>query len=241
MGIAADIVEFFYTSNPNHPLVEGLPEFKHFGLPEPKLLGQFMLHANNFNRSEILPVIQQLIAQGLLIPTGKALEGSPPMNETYYSPIYCPDSAAYGMYDFAASGFPKIYNQFKDSVQAVVVTKENEDQDIGSGFSLSSRMFVTALHCILDMKKIEITGWNPYKAPLSNIYISADDRIDLAILKFEADPLPGASGFLCGEAKILDNILTMGYPPLPGFDKVLVAEKGQVAGHLKSTTGQIVT
>ena len=42
------------------------------------------------------------------------------------------------------------------------------------------------------------------------------------------------------QAEILDDILTMGYPPIKGFDSVLVAETAQVAGYLQSTTGEVV-
>jgi serine protease Do len=232
MGIAADIVKFFYTPNSSQPLLQA-------GKVNSKSLCQFMDHTGITNLSEILPVIHRLVSQGMLIPAGRYIEGIPPMNEKYYSPIYNSESANYGMYDFAAYGFPKIYNSFKDAVQAVVVIKESGDEDIGSGFLLKNRMFMTARHCIENMREIKITGWNHTTAPLSHIWIPTDDAIDLALLQFEADPFPNVEGFLCDEAKILDDVLTMGYPPILGYDYVLVAEKAQVAG-LKSTTGQVV-
>jgi len=233
MGIAADIVKFFYTPNSSQSLLQA-------GQVNPKSLSQFMDQAGIYNLSEILPVIHRLVSQVMLIPAGSFIGGTPPINERYYSPIYIPESANYGMYDFAAYGFPKIYNSFKDAVQAVVVIKENGDEDIGSGFLLKNRMFMTARHCIANMKEIRITKCNHATASLSNIWIPTDDAIDLALLQFEEDPFPNVvQGFLCDEAKILDDVLTMGYPPIPGYDYVLVAEKAQIAG-LKSTTGQVV-
>ena len=70
---------------------------------------------------EILPVVQQLVVQGILIPAGRIeyLEGKPPWNERYFCPNYDPAKASYGEYDFAAYGFPQIYNAFKDAVKAV--------------------------------------------------------------------------------------------------------------------------
>ena len=124
----------------------------------------------------------------------------------------------------------------------LVVEKEDESKDIGTGFWLEQGLFVTAHHCIYNMREIKIIGWNPSDSPLSKIWVSTDKDIDLAILKFEKKPFPKVRGFKCREAQILDSVLTMGYPELPGFDTVLVAENAQIAsGHLKSTTGQIVT
>ncbi|HEY9656266.1 MAG TPA: trypsin-like peptidase domain-containing protein, partial [Crinalium sp.] len=36
-------------------------------------------------------------------------------------------------------------------------------------------------------------------------------------------------------------VLSMGYPPIPGFENFLVSETGRVAAYLKSTVGQVVT
>jgi serine protease Do len=39
---------------------------------------------------------------------------------------------------------------------------------------------------------------------------------------------------------MLDEVMTMGYPPVPGFHSVLIAETARLAGYLHSTTGQLI-
>lgn len=234
MTIPSDIVKYFAMPYPDPNLPSAVQQ-------EPKSLWQLV---EGYGKTdEILPVVQQLVAQGILISAGRVSysEGIPPWNERYFCPNYDSAKASYGEYDFAAYGFPQIYNTFKDAVKAVVVERADHIEDIGTGFWLEQGLFVTARHCIDNMREIKIIGWNPSDAPLSKIWVSTNKDIDLAILKFEKAPFPEVRGFKCREAQILDSVLTMGYPQLPGFHNVLVAENAQIAGHLKSTTGQIVT
>ncbi|MCY7332729.1 MAG: serine protease [Pseudanabaena sp. CAN_BIN31] len=241
MAIPSDIVKYFAMPYPDWISPSS-------GQQQPKSLWQLVQDYGYHDRTdEILPVVQQLVVQGILIPAGRTSysEGKPPWNERYFCPSYDPVKASYGEYDFAAYGFPEIYNKFKDAVKPVVVKKADhiggKDEDIGTGFWLERGLFVTARHCIWNMREINIIGWNPSDAALSKIWVSSDKNIDLAILKFTKNPFPKVHGFKYKDAEILDSVLTMGYPQLPGFDNVLVTENAQISGHLKSTTGQIVT
>jgi serine protease Do len=229
LGIGTDIVKFFYLDNANK--IQG----KFF----PRSLGDFLDCTDYQYIDKVTPIIQRLIAEGFLFRAGTP-EDSSPMSETYFAFAFNQDDASYGVYDFLALGFPKIREHFAEAVRAVVVTKVNDAEDIGSGFLVESRMFVTARHCILNMKEVRIPGWNPSNTSLLNIWTPVDDRVDLAVLQFDGDPFPGIPGFQVGNATLLDDVLTMGYPPIPGFESVLVAETAQIAGHLKSTTGQVI-
>ncbi len=230
MGIGADIVKFFSPNNADQ-IQENLI---------PKTVGDFLRHTNQHqNLNAVMVIIRQLTAQGFLIPAGFG-KGSPPLNEAYCNYGFDPQEVSYGTYDFLALGFPRIRENFAEAVRAVVVTKVNDAEDIGSGFLVESRMFVTARHCILNMKEVRIPGWNPSNTSLLNIWTPVDDRVDLAVLQFDGDPFPGIPGFQVGNATLLDDVLSMGYPPIPGFESVLVAETAQIAGHLKSTTGQVI-
>jgi serine protease Do len=121
------------------------------------------------------------------------------------------------------------------------VTLKDGTPSIGSGFLIDSNRFVTAAHCIKDSKTIQIPGWNPATHGLNSIYIPTDKRIDLAVLTFDADPFPDAPKFKMQSFNVLDEVLSMGYPPIPGFQDFLVSETGRVAAYLKSTVGQVVT
>lgn len=244
MGLAADIVNFFYSETPQDN-----------DASQEKSLGDFFNERiralGSVDISEALKIIRQPTLQGILLYTGSHQHGKPPLSETYRSWDFNSDLAAYGGYDFLVSGFPEIHTHFSSSVRPVVVKKKDDSEGIGSGFLMHNRSFVTCRHCIEDMQSVSLGGWNSQDIPLSKIWVPVDSRIDLAVLDFEDDPFPGIPGFLLENAQILDNILTMGYPPIPGFDAVLVAEKAQVSGlvsaeHIKSRTtlkssiGQIV-
>jgi serine protease Do len=55
-----------------------------------------------------------------------------------------------------------------------------------------------------------------------------------------SDPFPGIPGFELQEAQILDDVLTMGCPTVPGFDQMFITETAQIAAELKSTVGHVV-
>ena len=238
MGIAADLVEFFYPFNQDFQ--EGLEEQPRKSLKD--FCDSYKRKHSNygFDVVELVFIVQQLVSQGLLIHTGTLSSISPPLGNTYYTSSFDAQLAAYGSYDFASLGFPEIRNFFAKSVQAVVVIKKDDSPDIGSGFLLEDRIFITARHCIEDMKNVIITGWDASLAPLVKLWVPKDERVDLAALRFDGDPFPGIAGFRIQSSDVLDDVLTMGYPPIPGFESPLVTEKAQIAGHLKSTTGQVV-
>lgn len=235
MGIPTDIVKFFPAFN--EKTLEEIPPRKSIG--EYLVNYHFPVH-QSLDLGECLRITRQLVEQGLLIPSGSLAEGNPPHNEVYYATSLDQASLDYGVCDFAAYGFPYIRNYFEHSVQAVVVIKKDGDEDVGSGFLLHDRWFITCRHCIENMQTVKITNWDPSTAPLSKIWVPTDSNIDLAILEFDGDPFPSIPRFRLEKCKVLDDVLAMGYPSIPGYQFVQVSEKAQIAGYLKSTTGQIV-
>lgn len=158
----------------------------------------------------------------------------------YESTIWVPpEDQAYGAWTYEIDGFPKIRSDFSDSVLSIVVENSNGDSDIGSAFMLEGNRVVTAKHCVDNMNEIRIGDWGNRKGQLQHIFVSQDDSLDLAVLKFDG-PVFGSKEFLLDEAKTLDEVLAMGYPPIPGFQKVQVAETAKVAAIQKATVGDIV-
>lgn len=180
------------------------------------------------------PAVQRLEQQGHLVRMGESESTSIGIanvwhhlpNPHYFSQSFSEEDMSYGIFDFAVLGFPEIHRYFHQSVVAIHVSKDNVEPDIGTGFLLENRCIVTARHCIEHMQAISIDGWNASHVPLKHIWMFRDDRLsksqrdkrpDLAILEFTADPLPGIPGFKLLEGQLLEDVLTMGYPPIPGF------------------------
>ena len=190
--------------------------------------------------ARLQPMCRRLCEAGYLASVGVSRYGPAPLLGLYTAPRgYDPALAAYGVYDFIAMGFVAVREQFVRAVLPLYAKNMEQHESNGTAFLLDDHRIVTAKHCIVGMRSVTIDGWNPTYASLEAIWVHVNARVDLAVLQFADDPFPGIPGFQLAEASVLDDVLTMGYPPIPGFDTVQVAERAQVAGYLQSTTGVV--
>jgi serine protease Do len=235
MGLATDLIRFFQPLNA--PLRDNIRR--------PWAISDFLQEHPQYNGDvfELNIACNRLSAEGFLNHAGNT--GTAPFyGDCYYSMMMArvtEEMVAYGFFEFLVFGFPLIRNHFEKSVLPLSVTLKDGTPSIGSGFLIDSNRFVTAAHCVKGIKTIQIPGWKPATHGLNSIYIPTDERIDLAVLTFEADPFPDAPKFKMESFNVLDEVLSMGYPPIPGFENFLVSETGRVAAYLKSTVGQVVT
>lgn len=227
MGVAANILEFFHRELPD------------FGGINAATTGDFINDNPRYKEIwvDILILCQQLEALGYLIPYFNPEDGA--LVKRYYAPKFDQRDALYGVYDFKVFGFPSIRTKFLESVIALIPTRPDGDEDIGSAFLIESNYLVTASHCIIGMKQVIIKGLDTEAIKIENIWIPADDEIDLAIIKFNQKPFRNAYGFQIEKGYLLDEVMTMGYPPVPNFDAILVAETAKIVA-IKSTTGEII-
>lgn len=151
----------------------------------------------------------------------------------------------YGSYDFECNGFLSIYDYFKNSVVPIVGVNAKGDQDIGTAYYIGDNRFVTAAHCITGLEKFNLLIKDK-PIILEEVWFADGvdpDIYDLAIIKVSDEVnLPP---FMLDESFVLDSVLVMGYPPIPGFDAVLVSEKAAISTELqqlmtKTSTGQVV-
>ncbi len=234
MGLPTDIIRYFQIFNGKHSETNALM---------PRSLMEFLNDHPEAPRDSIQLsiVVNRLIREGLLTQVGAT--SSILVTNYYWSETVSLDENAvnYGVFDFVINGFPFIRQHFQGSVLPLVVMDSNDEHGIGTSFLIDGMRLFTAAHCVKDMKSVQIPGWDPQRHPLSRIVVPTDPNLDIAFLEFEADPFPQVPRFQFDTATILDDVLTMGYPPIPGFDSVQVSETASVAGNLKSTTGQIIT
>lgn len=190
----------------------------------------------------LLRMAQLMVNEGWLTPEGNASG----LDQRYRGNGYDNNLAMYGYYDFMIFGFPVIRKNFDDTVRPVLVNHNVLDKipAIGTGFSVGrpgKMYFVTARHCLPQNELITIQMFLPHK-PLHpiNIFAPADQNIDLVIIETSDKVAISDKYFLLDTPEILDQVLTMGYPPIQGFtEAVQVAETANIATELKSTTGQI--
>lgn len=152
----------------------------------------------------------------------------------------------YGAYDFKFNGFASVFEEFKESVVPIEGINSNEDHDIGTAFYIGDNMFVTAAHCVTNLERFNLlNGETPIC--LKEVWLAKDissDIYDLAIVI--ADEALSMRPFMLDDSKVLDSVLVMGYPPIPGMNPVLISETASISTDVqrlmtKSATGQVVT
>ena len=118
-------------------------------------------------------------------------------------------------------GFRYIYNAYKQMVLPVVVKKDGKIS-MGTCFKLHHGI-VTAKHC-LETDEVAIGGYSAEKLSQCKVMISTDSEIDLAYIETNEHSL-----LLSGEAKVLDEVLVMGYPKIPMFFDFCTAERAAIS------------
>lgn len=150
----------------------------------------------------------------------------------------------YGTYDFKYYGFTMVYEHFKDSVVPITGITPNGKDDLGTAYYIGEGRFVTAAHCITGFDRFNVLLHDNTRLPITKItFAKGQDLVhyDLAVIYIDA-PISYPELWL-DEPNVLDNVLTMGYPPVPCFDLVKVAETASVGiiikGGQKSVVGQV--
>jgi serine protease Do len=199
---------------------------------------------------ELHVICEKLCRQGVLTPGGCDPNKLPMLGASYFSGANAnmewQRHEHYGIFDHIAFGFSFIRERFSKSVFPVVVQTEN-GEDIGSSFLLEDNVktwdlinrnvLVTARHCI-ENGRFNIPGFNLVGLSDLEIYCHSNDWIDIAILRSSSFSENGVRGLRVSSGNVLDEVLVMGYPPIPGFDAIQIAEVATLAAS-KSTLGQI--
>ena len=66
------------------------------------------------------------------------------------------------------------------------------------------------------------------------------DNTDLAMIEMNYYNFSSLPKFKLELGEVLEEILTMGYPPIPGFDAVQVADVSHIGGAVKVSKGKII-
>lgn len=135
--------------------------------------------------------------------------------------IYC-NSKVYG--------FEYIYEIYKDIVVPLVWEKDNGDYSMATGFKFRGGI-VTARHCIEDVNNLKIKGFTTEELSSSKIYVHLNSMLDIAYI--DVGKNEDINVFI-DEGKIMQDVLTLGYPKLPMFNSFLTAEKATISSKAQS-------
>lgn len=153
----------------------------------------------------------------------------------------------YGVYDFKYRGFAYTRSCFENSVLPIVgKNRITGDEDMGTCYYIGNNLFVTAAHCVKGLKYFNILCPDNSPVELESVWYTKGEDLndyDLAIIKSKNVPMD-IKAFKLKDPFILNDVLTMGYPLIPGLNPVLISETATVAsyvyGRQKASIGQIV-
>lgn len=230
MGLGTDILSFYNIIEEDGSLSK----------VQPRTFKDFIERDESLNLQYVRSAFQMLINEGYLVSIGYKLNRVLLLDEMFVSLNFNEEVAKYGEYDFIVGGGLSIREHFRSSVRPIIVTKSDGSLDIGTGFLMGSNDFiVTAKHVIEGMDLVQILDDNNNPIHVKSILISDNENIDLALITIKENSFLNVPYFLLDEARILDEVLTMGYPPIPGFDAILISETAHINSKLKAAIGKI--
>ncbi|WP_282011282.1 S1 family peptidase [Nitrospina watsonii] len=231
MGLPTEIMRFFYRDFSGNASGQTPGTIEQFSKVKP---GWYQ----TLDLQEVFRICARLVHAGYLTECNSN-HSHPILGRSYIAPYFDERRATYGEYDFVAYGFPYVREKFYKSVRPVIVTKNNNQEDIGTCFLLGNHStLVTARHVIENLPRIIIDDEDGRPIRVRSIIVSKDPSLDVGIITTE-QPLKNTPFLRCKDGAILDEVLCLGYPPIPGFESMLLADLASINSELKASSGRI--
>lgn len=211
----------------------------------PKSIDDFVSqpqYFNTLNLHQFAKIINILKNEGILMSGGILPNGNVPIsNEILIAPIYDAAVAQYGTYNFLTGGFASVAESFSGSVRPIVIISNDDQPDIGTGFLVgNNHTIVTARHVVENAKLITLTNEKGELAIVREVIFPNDKNIDIAIILVSNFIFYDTKHFKAVAPEILEQVLTIGYPPIPGFDAFQLYEISSINNSYKFSRGQII-
>ncbi len=171
-------------------------------------------------------IIGNLVHKGALNLVGFDAVGSPPLNHKYYTYIKLTKvQATNRLWLSKYLGENYLMNKLKNHVVRFEGINSNSESGTGSGVLINQCTILTCKHNITDLKEFKCyLGEEELEIKGTSVH----EKHDIGIVKlskivdFEYFPY-------FGSPFELDNVITMGYPPLRGMrEAALITQKGEI-------------
>lgn len=212
-------------------------------------LGSFVSEHSTLNLTERDAVLlAQRLVQENIIELYCPWNAAPGLGAAYHTYNLPSDGdVEYGVLEFLVHGFPFIRQHFEKAVVPLLPrSSSNPVGVIGTAFLIEGDRILTARHCIVgnapdEALSVEFIGIDP--RIVESIFVPKDSRRDMAVAICKS-PVNGRPNRLrLGRGHVLDEVMALGYPQIPGYLNVLSALRARVAGDLSqflhSTTGNL--
>ena len=247
-NLILEIVEFFSINN--------VPKSEQ-NVISPRRIIDFMSHYNMKYASTKPPqpriltkICDKLCEMNFLIAVGK---GFSELDNTYLRTVDDKWSfkkteerkIAIQKYECAVFGFPYIYNRFRSLVVPIVYYDKKGDITIGTGFRWLNGI-ATAKHCLDGAKQIAISGIAKEQLETAPIYISENPNMDIAFIELKLEWSKILENMMLwndGVPEVMEEVITMGYPKIPGFTHFQTVEKATISAipekRFTATVGEV--
>ncbi len=234
MNLPTEILQYFYIDiNDKSPSnrIKTLDDF----ISQEKYL-------TTINMLEVFKIVNKFKLDGYLISGGYNSDIANKLSSEYLVSLnYDQNVANYGTYNFLFYGFGYIASYFSQTVKPIIVTKMDGSIDIGTGFFLGNKStFITARHVIDQKKLIEIPLSSGKYASVLDVTYPKDPKVDIALITVLNCMEDKFQAFNAKDAEILEEVMTIGYPPIPGFDAIQIFESMTVNNSFKFSKGKIL-
>ena len=141
----------------------------------------------------------------------------------------------------AIYGWPSIYNTYGPAVVPVVHEAVDGRLSIGTAFVAGPGTLVTAAHCVIGARTVAVRGVAPPQLRLASIYVSANEAVDIAVMQFRDPVFAGCFPICLDHGNVLDEVMVLGYPNVPGFHPSLAAEKAMISSRFTAIRGAVAS
>lgn len=185
----------------------------------------------------LIYVVNQLIHHGFLVSLGGVGH-----NQILITRNFSETNVEYGVIKNRFGGPSEVFRRHSNAVVPVIVKDQKGDPDIGTGFLLGdTSTLVTARHVIENKKEIRFANENGTPCLVKEIFVHENPKIDLAILYVDNKNWHGIKPFRLADHQLGEDVLCIGFPPIPRFDELKVLEHGEVSSEIKIMNGQVVS
>lgn len=232
-GLATDLVRFFYADVDNTAHDElRFRSLSDFVNEEPG-------RNETLNLGATIMLCDRLAREGYLLHQNS--QDVPLLGNRYWAVNFSERRAAYGEYEFVANGFAAIANALSPAVLPVIVTDNKGNEDCGTAFFAGNgNTLFTARHVVEGMKEVRIPTPSGQPLKILKVLFHPDPSLDVAVISVDSHTIHNLKPLQTSRGSVLDDVLCVGYPPIPGFESVKSFEKAEINSSIRRSTGQIV-
>jgi serine protease Do len=232
MNLSTELVKFFHVDISGQTKGQAIRTIEDFSKLKPEW-------EESLDLVSVFRICSRLEHKGFLIEATSQHQ-HPILGRSYLAPNFDARRADYGEYEFIGHGFALVADKLGPAVRPVVVTTPTGDEDIGTCFLLGNQCtLVTARHVVEGMSRVVIPDQDGNPINIRQIIVSENPNLDVAVILTDS-LLSDMPYFRCSESSILDEVLCLGFPPIPGFEATLISDIATVNAELKASNGRVV-